>query len=654
MKRTLSQAQLEQEKNTMAPGAVDEGFMDHDGLQAADLTTVTIVGAGPSGLMLASNLARYGVRTTILDDRPDRTSAGKADGLQPKTIETFRQLRLADPLLRRGAKVYDICFWENTPTTPLRRKGRQIHYPNHVGASDPYILLAHQGMLEDALIKDMEARGVQVTRNSPFVECSKTSGEQKINVVYQDNQADKTTKSIKSDYLIGCDGARSKVRQFIPGAKLEGEMTNASWGVLDGVIETDFPDLWSKTAVRSHDGVSILWIPRERNLTRLYVELSPTDGERVDKSIATPEYVMNKAREVMAPFKLEWKSIEWFGNYVVGQRVANHFADPELQLFIAGDAGHCHSALAAQGANTSMHDSFNLAWKLNLVSRDLAEPSLLTTYEDERRKIAMDLINFDAEHVKAFAEGDEALARNFDENIRFIAGVGAEYAANMLNWMIPQNHSQPENNLSSILTKGSLKPGALLTPPATVVRYIDANPVQIQLDIPLLSQFRIYIFAPDAMGSKPFLHSLCTYLSSPSSFLSRASARAKQSYTTQPPTPTEEDAFMLPERYTPVSKLFTYALVTRTPKPEIEIADLPPLLQASRWTFYLDHVMKEPASCTETYLGPEMGAAGRVAIVNVRPDGYVGCMNVWDSSVAGEGEAAGRWVESYYAGFLKA
>lgn len=305
-----------------------------------------------------------------------------------------------------------------------------------------------------------------------------------------------------------------------------------------------------------------------------------------------------------------------------------------------------------------MHDSFNLAWKLNLVSRGLADPSLLTTYEGERRKIAMDLINFDAEHVKAFAEGDETLARNFDENIRFIAGVGAEYAGNALNWMIPQsNPSQPENNnISSILTRGSLKPGALLTPPATVIRYIDANPVQIQLDIPLLSQFRIYIFAPDAVASKPFLHSLCTYLSSQTSFLSRASARAEKSYTAQPPTPTEDDAFILPvERYTPVSKLFTYALVTRTPKPEIEIADLPPLLQASRWTFYLDHVMKEPAgSCTETYLGPEMGVAGRVAIVNVRPDGYVGSMNVWDASLAGEGEVAGRWVESYYAGFLKA
>lgn len=172
----------------------------------------------------------------------------------------------------------------------------------------------------------MEERGLEVTRNSPFVDCSKSAEDSKLDVVYEDLD-DGAKKVIKSDFLVGCDGARSKVRPIIPGARLEGEMTNASWGVLDGrqlqnmylnphrtntstgVIETDFPDLWSKTAVRSHDGVSILWIPRERNMTRLYVELSATDGERIDKSLATPEYVMSKAREVMAPFKLEWKSI---------------------------------------------------------------------------------------------------------------------------------------------------------------------------------------------------------------------------------------------------------------------------------------------------------------------------------------------------------
>jgi phenol 2-monooxygenase len=103
------------------------------------------------------------------------------------------------------------------------------------------------------------------------------------------------------------------------------------------VINTDFPDLWSKVALRSYSAGSILWIPRERGMTRLYVELSSTDGERVDKSKATPEYVMQRAKDAMQPFQLEWKSVEWFGTYVVGQRVAKHFMDPQAQIFIAGD-----------------------------------------------------------------------------------------------------------------------------------------------------------------------------------------------------------------------------------------------------------------------------------------------------------------------------
>ncbi|KAL1963159.1 hypothetical protein VTN77DRAFT_8592 [Rasamsonia byssochlamydoides] len=685
MKRTLSQAQLEIVKKkadtNMAPGANDEGFVDHDAqVAAADgPIDVTVVGAGPAGLMLACNLVRYGIRTMILDDRPDRTSTGRADGMQPKTIETFKQLRLAYPLLRDGVKVYDICFWENTPTTPLRRTARQIHYPDHlVGALDPYILLAHQGMLEEVLIKDIEERGVHVRRNSPFVECSAASDDSLIVVVYED-RVNHTTKTVKSSYLVGCDGARSKVRSFIPGAKLIGEVTNASWGVLDGVIETDFPDLWSKTAVRSHDGTSILWIPRERNMTRLYIELSPTDGERIDKALATQEYVMNKAKEVMAPYRLEWKSVEWFGNYVVGQRIANHFADPELHLFIAGDAGHCHSALAAQGANTSMHDSFNLAWKLNLVIRDLAVPELLSTYEHERRKIAQDLIDFDAEHVKAFADGDKALARNFDENIRFIAGVGAEYAPNILNRPVSLPLSLPDSSTGSarLSAAGSLKPGAILAPPTQVTRYIDANPVHLQLDIPMLGQFRIYIFAPDVLASREFLDSLCAYLSAPSSLLSCASARAETSYAAQPARRCPSDDFTTyPERYTTVSKLFTYALITRTPKRDFEIAassssssflssssspySLPPLLQASRWTIYLDDIMAQP-SCTETYFGSALlstdadaDASKRVAIINVRPDAYVGSLNVFDGAAGhAAGEEAGRWVEGYYAGFLR-
>src|SRR6186713_1265993 len=127
--------------------------------------------------------------------------------------------------------------------------------------------------------------------------------------------------------------------------------------------------------------------------------------------------------------------------------------------------------------NTSMHDSFNLSWKLNLAIRGLAGKALLSTYEQERRKIAQDLINFDFEHAAAFSDGNsKALADNFATNVGFISGVGVKYSPNALNLL----EDTPE---------GVLRVGELMVP-AKVTRYIDANPIDIQLDIPMLGQFR--------------------------------------------------------------------------------------------------------------------------------------------------------------------
>lgn len=95
-------------------------------------------------------------------------------------------------------------------------------------------------MLEDVLVKDIEERGGYVQRNSPFVSVSKTQdGSGELEVIYNDNTTN-TKKIIRTKYLVGCDGARSKVRDFIPGAQLEGEMSNASWGVLDGSFSVSF------------------------------------------------------------------------------------------------------------------------------------------------------------------------------------------------------------------------------------------------------------------------------------------------------------------------------------------------------------------------------------------------------------------------------
>lgn len=274
-----------------------------------------------------------------------------------------------------------------------------------------------------------------------------------------------------------------------------------------------------------------------------------------------------------------------------------------------------------------MHDSFNLAWKLNLVSRGLASPSLLGTYEDERRKIANDLIAFDAGHCAAFEAGEAALTKNFNDNIRFISGVGAEYAGGILT-----------KESGTGLGSGRLRPGALMVP-SKVTRYIDANPVDIQLDIPILGQFKLYFMIPDVQAAKPFLESACGILADSTTHLSTASSAARASYETRSRGNAASDAFFCLGRYTAVSDILTLALVSGSKRDVFELADLPAALQRSRWTVYLDDV----DGCIEKWVG---GIPGQAATVIVRPDGYIGAVNSWDVSQGGE---AARWVDEYFS-----
>ena len=128
----------------------------------------------------------------------------RADGLQPKSIETFRQMRLADSLLKRGVRVYDISFWRSTPEEKLHRLGREVHYPPVIDVLDPYILLVHQGMVEGLFIDDLRSRGVEVRRNTAFRSYSlptEEAGPLRVNCsanVTQDRRI------IETQYVVGC------------------------------------------------------------------------------------------------------------------------------------------------------------------------------------------------------------------------------------------------------------------------------------------------------------------------------------------------------------------------------------------------------------------------------------------------------------------
>lgn len=551
-------------------------------------------------------------------------------------------MRIVEPLLRKGVRIYDISFWKSNAQEPLHRTGREIHYPPVVDLLDPYILLVHQGMVEAIFEDDLRERGVVVLRNTAFVDFDYTPMSIRPLTVNCKQHVNHAKKTFNTRYIVGCDGAHSKVRKCIPGATPVGASSEAVWGVLDGVLDTDFPDIWSKVAIQSEQLGSVLMIPRERGLTRLYIELRPDSNEAMGAEKATQEFMQKRAQAILQPYRLEWKLVEWFGRYKIGQRVAARFVDDERRVFIAGDASHTHSPKAAQGMNTSMHDSWNLAWKLNFATRGLAKPSLLETYEEERKKIANDLIDFDYEHANAFHDGDPtALAANFAKNVAFISGYGVSYQPNVLNV-----HSKGYD-------RGHLKPGYLL-PPAKVTRYIDANPVDIQTDIPALGQFRIYFFAHNVRAAMPFLDTVCHAHLGSGSYVGRATAAGNASYTVQPPLAAPHDQFVLPERYTPISGVFTYALVTDMNRNDIEIKDLPAILRESAWTFYLDDVPEKDTrkqSCMDKWL--DGLDDNEVVVLNVRPDGYVGTVRRFPNGTRESGHAAVQWLDQYYEQFLR-
>lgn len=169
---------------------------------------------------------------------------------------------------------------------------------------------------------------------------------------------DAKVELVKAKFLVGCDGAHSWVRRQA-GFKLEGDSTDYIWGVLDIIPITDFPDIRHRCAIHSANAGSIMVIPRENKLVRLYIQLQATDnkkGEKADRSWITPDIILQSAQRILHPYKLDYTYCDWWTAYQIGQRVGDHFSLLD-RVFLAGDAVHTHSPKAGQGMNVSMQDS---------------------------------------------------------------------------------------------------------------------------------------------------------------------------------------------------------------------------------------------------------------------------------------------------------
>ncbi|KAJ4360163.1 uncharacterized protein N0V89_000723 [Didymosphaeria variabile] len=250
---------------------------------------------------------------------------------------------------------------------------------------------------------------------------------------------------VRAKYMVGCDGAHSWTRRQL-GFQLEGEPTDFIWGVLDVIPITDFPDIRMRCAVHSASSGSLMVIPRENKLVRLYIQLTeikPDASGRADRSKITPDTIIKAAQKIIAPYKLSYEYCDWWTAYQIGQRVGTNF-DYRSRVFLAGDAVHTHSPKAGQGMNVSMQDAFNLGWKLALVVKGVAQASILKTYQSERRRIAQDLINFDHKFSRLFSGRpakdvlDESgvsmveFKEAFVKGNMFASGLSVDYGTSML------------------------------------------------------------------------------------------------------------------------------------------------------------------------------------------------------------------------------
>ena len=576
---------------------------------------VLIVGSGPAGALLAAQLSTFPSISTRLVERVDGPlRVGQADGVACRTVEMFDAFGLSGKLIREAYWVNETVFWRPSKAdrSRIERTGRVQDTED--GLSEFPHLIVNQARMQKYLLDYMRNSPTRLEANYgvEFVDLKvETEGEHPV-VVKLRKVANGAESTVRAKYVVGCDGARSRVRDSI-GAVPRGDFANHAWGVVDMLAVTDFPDIRLKAAIQSADEGNILLIPREGGyMVRLYVDLGEIDpNKREAFRENTQEMVIGTAQRVLRPYTLDVKSVAWFAVYQVGQRVTDRFddvpadqADSRLpRVFIAGDACHTHSAKAGQGMNVSMQDSFNLGWKLISVLERRAKPELLRTYNVERHAIAQGLIDFDKEWSKIMASPPKdpnrpepsgldpaELQAYFVKSGRYTAGVATHYP--------------PATVLTAEATHQNLAKGftiGMRFHSAPVVRLADAKPVHLGHAARADGAWRIYAFA-DASGRR--LRKLADFLAeSPNSPI---------------------------RRFTPaganIDSVIDVRAVFQQRHRDLKVEELPSILLPRKGRFGL--IDYEKAYCPDLKNGPDIFELRSIdrengAIVVVRPDQYV-------------------------------
>jgi 2-polyprenyl-6-methoxyphenol hydroxylase-like FAD-dependent oxidoreductase len=354
-------------------------------------TDVLIVGAGPTGLVLALWLTKLGVRVRIVDKSAEPGTTSRALAVQARTLELYRQLDLTDAVIARGHRVPAVNLWVKG-----ERKARLAFENIGAGMTPyPFLHIFPQDEHERLLIGRLEALGVPVERRTELIGFSEEG--QHINARLRG--ADKEYDCAAS-YIAGCDGARSTVRETI-GTGFPGGTYRQLFYVADVEAAGDAANGDLHVDLDEADFLGVFPLAGAGR-ARLIGTVRDERADRADS--LTFEDISDRA---INNLQIKVAKVNWFSTYHVHHRVTQHFR--KGRAFLLGDAAHIHSPAGGQGMNTGIGDAINLAWKLAAVIGGQADDPLLDSYESERIGFARRLVAT-TDRVFSFATAEGELA----------------------------------------------------------------------------------------------------------------------------------------------------------------------------------------------------------------------------------------------------
>jgi 2-polyprenyl-6-methoxyphenol hydroxylase-like FAD-dependent oxidoreductase len=351
-------------------------------------TPVLVVGAGTTGLVMASELARHGAPVRIIDKLAAINPHCRATGIHSRTLELFHDLGIVAQVLSAGQRLEFMNQYAN---------GRQLSR-DRLGMVDspyPFTISLEQCRTEAILENLLDRLGVTVERRTELVALAERPDGVRVTL----RHADGREEIADTPWLLGCDGAHSSVRhlthQRFPGEEDPHQFVLADVAI-EGPIARD-----EAHAFLCDQGVLYMFpLPEGRMLL-----VANVDAQH-EGTAETP--ALDEIHAVMAergPADTHASDPRWLSYFHVHYRLARHYRHGR-RIFLAGDAVHVHSPVGGQGMNTGVQDAYNLAWKLALVTRGLAPDSLLDSYEAERRAVASDVIKL----TRTMTERSEAFS----------------------------------------------------------------------------------------------------------------------------------------------------------------------------------------------------------------------------------------------------